>query len=118
MDHAIRDLIKRLKPYKLTKAEVVMILNLGVGVNSPETGEAEVAEGEDAANGDDQMEVDQQNGHVNGDSGEEGEAEEEDQGALALFESVVEERESRLTDEQVSEILGIIREVLSENYEA
>lgn len=118
MDHAIRDLIKKLQPYRLTKAEVVMILNLGVGVGTAGTGENEAVEEEDLANGESIMEVDQPNGHGNGEAGENEEGEEEDQGALALFESVVEERESRLTDEQVSEILAIIREVLTESYEA
>ena len=118
MDHAIRDLIKKLQPYRLTKAEVVMILNLGVGVGTAGTGENETVEEEDLANGESIMEVDQPNGHGNGEAGENEEGEEEDQGALALFESVVEERESRLTDEQVSEILAIIREVLTESYEA
>ncbi|KAJ5240086.1 hypothetical protein N7468_004705 [Penicillium chermesinum] len=117
MDHAIRELITRLKPYKLTKAEVVMILNLGVGLNAPSTGEGDGVEEEDLANGESIMEVDQENGHVNGEA-EGGEGEEEDQGALALFESVVEERESRLTEAQVSEILAIVREVLAENVEA
>lgn len=105
MDVALRDLISRLQPYGLTKAEVVMILNLGVGVSSSPG---------DQTNGDGEaMEVDE----TNGDGGEEGEGEgEEDFGALALFESVVEEREARMTDEDVQAVLNIIREVLNEHY--
>jgi hypothetical protein len=38
MDNALRDLVVRLQPYGLTKAEVVMILNLGVGVTSRRQG--------------------------------------------------------------------------------
>ena len=104
MDVALRDLISRLQPYGLTKAEVVMILNLGVGVSSS---------AENQENGDGEaMEVDE----TNGDGGEEGEGGEEDFGALALFESVVEEREARMTDEDVQAVLNIIREVLNEHY--
>ncbi|KAJ5735291.1 uncharacterized protein N7483_000416 [Penicillium malachiteum] len=106
MDHALRELIMKLQPYGLTKAEVVMILNLGVGASSP-AGQ----NGEDVNGNGDAMEVDE-NG-VNGE-GEEGE---EDFGALALFESVVEEREARISDEDVQIVLGIIREVLSKNYD-
>lgn len=82
-----------------------MILNLGVGVSSS-------AQGQENGDGE-AMEVDE----TNGDGGEEGEGEgEEDFGALALFESVVEEREARMTDEDVQAVLNIIREVLSEHY--
>ncbi|KAJ5722513.1 hypothetical protein N7488_000548 [Penicillium malachiteum] len=107
MDHALRELITKLQPYGLTKAEVVMILNLGVGASSPADGQ----NGEEFNGNGDAMEVDE-----NGANGEEEEAE-EDFGALALFESVVEEREARISDEDVQVVLGIIREVLSQNYE-
>ncbi|KAJ6021701.1 hypothetical protein N7540_007205 [Penicillium herquei] len=106
MDHALRELITQLQPYGLTKAEVVMILNLGVGASSPAGQNGEEVNG----NGD-AMEVDE-----NGVNGEEEEGE-EDFGALALFESVVEEREARISDEDVQVVLGIIREVLSKNYD-
>ncbi|KAJ5092925.1 hypothetical protein N7456_008786 [Penicillium angulare] len=103
MDRAMRELITRLKRYNLTKAEVVMILNLGVGITSSSSAQA--------TNGD-EMEVDEVNGE-----GEEGEAEEdEDFGALALFESVVEEMDGRMNEDEVKEILAIIREVLNEHY--
>lgn len=107
MDLALRDLITQLKPYGLTKAEVVMILNLGVGVMTSAEGE----NGEEMVNGDGEMDVDEDGNAVNGEGGEE-----EDFGAMAIFESVVEEREQRISDEDVQVVLGIIREVLSEHY--
>ncbi|KAJ6096303.1 hypothetical protein N7486_007049 [Penicillium sp. IBT 16267x] len=106
MDLALRDLIIQLKPYGLTKAEVVMILNLGVGVASSTEGD-----GEEMANGDGEMDVDEDGNAVNGEGGEE-----EDFGAMAIFESVVEEREQRISDEDVQVVLGIIRKVLNEHY--
>jgi hypothetical protein len=107
IDLALRDLITQLKPFGLTKAEVVMILNLGVGVTTSTDGE----NGEEMANGDGEMEVDEDGNAVNGEGGEE-----EDFGAMAIFESVVEEREQRISDEDVQVVLGIIREVLTEHY--
>ncbi|KAJ5645062.1 hypothetical protein N7507_011073 [Penicillium longicatenatum] len=107
MDLALRELITQLKPFGLTKAEVVMILNLGVGVTTSTDGE----NGEEMANGDGEMEVDEDGNAVNGEGGEE-----EDFGAMAIFESVVEEREQRISDEDVQVVLGIIREVLTEHY--
>jgi hypothetical protein len=107
MDNALRDLIIRLKPYGLTKAEVVMLLNLGVGVSSNPTAEA----GEEGANGHDEMEVD---GEGEG-AGEEGE--ETDYTAVVLMDGVVEERELRLSDEDVTAILAIIKETLTADYE-
>ena len=98
-----------------------MILNLGVGLGgSGETDENRNQVENGAVNGDGDMEVDDEGHAMNGENGEEGEngeAEEaNDWGALALFESVVEEREDRLSDEDVATILGIIRETLTEPY--
>ncbi|KAF7625650.1 hypothetical protein AFLA_002503 [Aspergillus flavus NRRL3357] len=96
MDIALRDLITQLQPYGLTKGEVLMIVNLGVGM-------------QDAPAGADGMDVD-----VNGEGVAEGEGElgEEDYGALALLDTVIEEREERFSDEDVVAILGIIRGTL------
>ncbi|KAJ5950251.1 uncharacterized protein N7479_008664 [Penicillium vulpinum] len=106
MDTALRDLVVRLQPYGLTKAEVVMILNLGVGLSgNPTTEEA----GEEGANGHDAMEVD---GEAEGE-----ESEEADYTAIVLMDSVIEERELRLSDEDVKAILAIIKETLEVNYE-
>ncbi|CAI7624607.1 unnamed protein product [Penicillium glandicola] len=106
MDTALRDLVVRLQPYGLTKAEVVMILNLGVGLSgNPASEEA----GEQATNGEDVMEVDGE--------GEGEEDEEEDYTAVVLMDGVIEERELRLSDEDVKAILTIIKETLTGDYE-
>ncbi|CAI7609235.1 unnamed protein product [Penicillium palitans] len=106
MDTALRDLVVRLQPYGLTKAEVVMILNLGVGLSgNPATEEA----AEEGANGEDAMEVD---GEAEGEEGEE-----EDYTAVVLMDGVIEERELRLSDEDVKAILAIIKETLTADYE-
>lgn len=142
MDTALRELVKGLQPFGLTKGEVLMIVNLGVGVQPPpnpaaaeenqeegggqnpdeqihEEGGAE-AEGETQANGTgEQMDVDVDSHGVNGIEGEgtaegegEGELAEEDYGALALLDTVIEEREERLSNEDVAQILKVIRETL------
>ncbi|KAL4878635.1 hypothetical protein BJY04DRAFT_108804 [Aspergillus karnatakaensis] len=125
LETALRDLITRLQPYGLTKGEVLMIVNLGVGIPP-----AEGTNGGGAERGGDQMDVDAQDSGENGAEGAEGEevvgqangegegegAEEEgeqgDYGALALIDTVIEEREQRLNDDDVLEILNIIRETL------
>ncbi|KAJ5386504.1 hypothetical protein N7509_009045 [Penicillium cosmopolitanum] len=111
MDNAIRDLIVKLRPYKLTKAELVMILNLGLGVPS---GDSEAAAEDGMVNGDGAMDVDEE--HVNGDGEEQDEGEDEEDGsAMALFDTVIEEREGRMSDEDVLAILKIVKETLKEN---
>ena len=117
MDIALRDLVTRLQPYGLTKAEVVMILNLGLGLGA--TPEATEEGGEVVVNGDGAMEVDEQNGD---EQAAEGESEEEemspaDYTAMVLLDAVVEERELRLNDEDVAAVLAIIRETLTADYE-
>ncbi|KAJ5692926.1 hypothetical protein N7462_002349 [Penicillium macrosclerotiorum] len=118
MDKALRDIVSRLQPYGLTKAELVTILNLGIGLSAG--GESEERADEEMTNGHGDMEVDGEVPAVNGDA-EAGEAEPEgeegmDYGAMALFDSVIEEREYRISDEQLVEILAIIRETLVEDY--
>jgi hypothetical protein len=105
MDTALRDLVVRLQPYGLTKAEVVMILNLGVGLSGSPAAEQTGEE----ANGHDAMEVD---GVAEGEEGEE-----EDYTAVVLMDAVIEERELRLSDEDVKAILAIIKETLTADYE-
>jgi hypothetical protein len=117
MDTALRDLVTRLQPYGLTKAEVVMILNLGLGLSA--TPEATEEGGEVVINGDGAMDVDEQNGDG---QAAEGEGEEEemspaDYTAMVLLDAVVEERELRLNDEDVAAVLAIIRETLTADYE-
>ncbi|RAL07682.1 uncharacterized protein BO97DRAFT_377942 [Aspergillus homomorphus CBS 101889] len=133
MDHALRDLVTRLQPYGLTKGEVLMIVNLGIGLTPAATGseegdeeEAEVVEeyeeegvaGEEEGGHQQQpeeMEVDEGGeGGVaaGGENGEQGGLAEEDYGAMALLDTVIEEREERLSEADVAGILAIIRETL------
>lgn len=114
MDNALYDLIVRLQPYGLTKAEVVMILNLGLGLGGSTGAGAE--EGEEGANGDGAMEVDEQNGEQ--EDGEENEEQTQaDYTAEVLLDAVVEERELRLSDDDMKAIFAIIRETLTGDYE-
>lgn len=88
-----------------------MILNLGLGVPSGDSG-ATAKNG--VVNGD-SMDVDEAQANGDGEEQEDEEGE-DDGGAMALFDTVIEEREGRISDEDVLTILGIIRETLHENY--
>lgn len=125
LDRAIRSLIQKLRPYGLTKAEVLTIVNLGIGLSAGES-EDLTAVGEANGHGE-MMEVDETpvegegeemagGDGAEGEEGEEGGATEADYGALALFDAVIEEREERISDDDLIAILGIIRETLNENY--
>ncbi|GAQ04150.1 hypothetical protein ALT_1471 [Aspergillus lentulus] len=94
IDLALRELVTRLKPFGLTKGEVVMIVNLGDGMEVDEVEGGEEG-GEEA-------------GRESGGGG----LSEEDYGALALLDTVIEEREERLSEDDVAQILAIIRETL------
>ncbi|WEW55008.1 hypothetical protein PRK78_000435 [Emydomyces testavorans] len=120
LDIALRTLITNLKPFNLTKAEVLMIVNLGVGLDTNPEGENAAAAAAAATREDDTVVM--QDGDANGEDdvggsggvGEEemGEAEDADYGALALLDTVIEDREERLSNEDVGEILRIVRETL------
>ncbi|OJK04974.1 hypothetical protein ASPACDRAFT_1851926 [Aspergillus aculeatus ATCC 16872] len=102
IDRALRDLVTRLKPYGLTKVEE----EGGAGEEGEQPEEMEVDEGatnggQDAAGA----------GGENGEAGN-GELAEEDYGAMALLDTVIEEREERLSEADVAGILTIIRETL------
>ncbi|KAJ5105988.1 hypothetical protein NUU61_003335 [Penicillium alfredii] len=136
MDRALRDLVTRLQPYGLTKAEVVMILNLGIGMNrSDEAADEADRAGAEGVNGDGQMEADYEEHMANGteaanggpeeEGGREGggeevepEGEADDYGPLALLDTVIEEREERLANEDVEAVLAIVRETLAGDYES
>lgn len=120
MDRRLGELVRGLRPFGLTKGEVLVILNLGVGFLQAAGGEEGEGEdsGEQGGEGEEQMEVDQGQGEVNGVEGEEGQEEgegelpAEDYGALALLDTVIEEREERLSNEDVAQVLAVIREAL------
>ncbi|KAI1933543.1 hypothetical protein LOZ66_003694 [Ophidiomyces ophidiicola] len=103
LDIALRNLIKDLKPFGLTKGEVLTIINLGVGLDTAAVGDGEVAH-DGFANGDVTA------GEAN--EVEMGDADDADYGALALLDTVIEDREERLTNEDVTAILRIVRETL------
>jgi hypothetical protein len=126
-------LVTRLQPYGLTKGEVLTIINLGVGLDRaglvPTTNSSNnihenqdvvmenggaitetIESGEGVAQNEEEAE-DQEAAAAAAVGGGEGEGE-DDYGALALFDSVVEEREERLSDEDVTAILAIVRETL------
>ncbi|RAK98236.1 uncharacterized protein BO80DRAFT_387916 [Aspergillus ibericus CBS 121593] len=117
LDHALRELVTRLQPYGLTKGEVLMIVNLGVGLITPtadgdnEAGEGEEGESMEQDNGEETNGMDVDGAEACEEQGE-GEIAEEDYGALALMDTVIEEREERLSNEDVANILAIIRETL------
>lgn len=127
LDTAIRTLITDLRPYGLTKAEVLLILNLGVGIrvsasasapNAPQNAQDEgdiemVGESNPDANADGGADaVGDGNEATEGGGGEAGEEDDGDYGALALLDTVIEGREERLSDEDLGEILRIIRQTL------
>jgi len=93
-----------------------MILNLGLGLSNNPGAEAEG--GEEGINGDGAMEVDEQNGEGEG-AGQDGEPEQsqEDYTAEVLLDAVVEERELRLSDDDMRAIFAIIRDTLTADYE-
>ena len=78
-----------------------MIVNLGVGLkpSSPVNGPNEKVVDKD------------EDGNNNMEDGDDAE---DDYGALALLDTVVEEREERLSNDDVGEILSIIRDCLQE----
>lgn len=118
LDAAIRTLIIDLRPYGLTKAEILLILNLGVGMKAA-TSAAPADNGQGGEGGDIDMGGETVEGGQEAKEGGEGEGEGEeeeedggDYGALALLDTVIEGREERLSDEDMAEILRIIRQSL------
>ncbi|CRG92527.1 hypothetical protein PISL3812_09588 [Talaromyces islandicus] len=97
LDNAIRTLIKELLPWNLTKAEVMMFLNLGIGLKRKENQPTE-----------DAMETDQQK-----EDPAEGEEEEDDDPYKdqPIIDTVIEEFGERLEDKDIESIVGIMRRV-------
>lgn len=100
-----------------------MIVNLGVGLGGGAAPEGAEKGHEQAQEQGEDVEM------TNGETGEHGEADDtaageggegeagiadEDYGALALLDTVIEEREERLSNEDVAQILAIIRETLGQ----
>lgn len=123
-------LLEQLKPFNLTKAEVLMLINLGVGTKRPrqrqqppplpgETDEEGIDEG---AEGDSTARAGHARAEVEGTgpmtATERNPAEEQDQqdeeetDDRQLLGTVVEELDERLTEQQIDELLRILRSCL------
>ncbi|KAH8695425.1 hypothetical protein BGW36DRAFT_382669 [Talaromyces proteolyticus] len=101
LDNAIRKLLQELKPYGLTKGEVMMMINLGVGLKNKNAGA-------------DSMEVDRGEVAVDEDGNQE-EGGEEDDDAYSnnvLIESVIEELGARLKEGDKEDIFRIMNKTL------
>jgi len=98
---AIRTLIMKLKPFNLTKAEALMIINLGIGLDAQQQAgeEGGVVTMKDDGAGDQREELEE-------------DREEAEYGARALLDTVIEDREERLSSADVGNILRIVRETL------
>ncbi|KAJ5888563.1 hypothetical protein N7495_008604 [Penicillium taxi] len=101
MSQALRGLITRLRPFGLSKSEVLMILNLGVGLHHPAPEATTNGEAMDVEGGEEE---------------DEGPLANEESGTLALFEAIVEDRDERFSDEEVKHILTYIRYFLDKDY--
>ncbi|EEA27078.1 hypothetical protein TMatcc_004644 [Talaromyces marneffei ATCC 18224] len=95
-DEALRKVVQELAPYNLTKGEVMMLINLGVGVKQKKATDVNAMDVEEAA----------ENGEGEG-------AEEDDMyGHQALLSTIVEEMEERLSEEDIMNIFRIMNENL------
>jgi hypothetical protein len=154
LDFALREVITRLKPYGLTKGEVLMLLNVGIGYLGTEAegdGEKGPADREQEREGEEEGEeeddqqaalrdaavvVDTQihrgnRGKVNdgnsvqsseGEVNEDGDRDiagaeeaEEDSGVDGIVRSTIEKCSERLSDDDISAIVSILREIFGPN---
>lgn len=96
------------------------MINLGIGLGSgvaAQEQEQEQEQGEEGEGGGAQEDTVMQDAGAEGAEGQEegggeGEVAEEDYGAMAILNTVIEDRVERLTDEDIVEILAILRETL------
>jgi len=103
LDNAIRKLVRELAPYNFTKGEVVMLINLGVGVKSKKLSNNSINNAMDVDG--DEVRADQEE-----------EDDDENYPHRALMHSVIEELDMRLSEEDVDNVLRIMNETLgSEN---
>jgi hypothetical protein len=95
LDNALRTLVQELEPYRLTKGEILMLINLGVGLKSPnplaeDGGVAETVEEQQQEEEEDEL----------------------DFTTRAIINSAIEEQEERFSDEDVLAIVTIVRNTL------
>jgi hypothetical protein len=128
----MRTLLQRLNKFNLTKPEVLVMINLGVGVKKAEAeqGVAEMqtgAEVETAENGEGDL-LDRVERHINSTEGHDGmeiddgqtgnedgqiqNAQEEENGDITVLNTIIEEMYDRFNDADINEILQICGEVL------
>jgi len=130
----MRTLLQRLNKFNLTKPEVLMMINLGVGVKKGEA-EQDVAQTQKEAaietvengegdlldkverhinstEGHDGMQVDE--GQTSGEDGQIQNVQEEDNGGTTVLNTVIEEMYDRFNDADINEILQICAEVLGD----
>lgn len=112
LDAALRDLISRLKPFQLTKAEVLTMLNLGVGLDAADKGQEGDGNGDGDGDGAGAATAEEEEEEGGGGDTVMQDGEEDDYGAMAILNSVIEDRAERLTDEDVLQTLAILRETL------
>lgn len=99
-DNALRKVVQELAPYNLTKGEVMMLINLGVGLKQKKAIDVDAMD----VNGDQETAADE--------IGEEGEEEDDMYGHKALLSTIVEEMEERLSEEDMMNIFRIMDENL------
>ena len=93
------------------------MLNLGVGLDTAPDPDRQQGQTDSAASGENDTGTATVPAGGGGDEGEdtvmqEGNVEEDDYGSMAILNSVIEDRAERLTDENVLQILAILRETL------
>ncbi|EED19482.1 conserved hypothetical protein [Talaromyces stipitatus ATCC 10500] len=97
LDNALRKVIHELAPYNLTKGEVMMLINLGVGIKKKRKTDDD---------GDQAMDV-------NGEQQQAGNGEEDDLFSdTVLINSIVEEMDDRLNEEDMRNIFKIMNDSL------
>ncbi|RAO64854.1 uncharacterized protein BHQ10_000866 [Talaromyces amestolkiae] len=95
-DNAIRKVVQELAPYNLTKGEVMMLINLGVGIKQKKTTDGDAMD----VNGDEDAAADE--------NGEGGEEVDDMYGHKALLSTIVEEMEQRLSEDDMMDIFRIM----------
>jgi hypothetical protein len=120
--------MQRLQKFNLTKPEVLMMINLGVGVKkTPDPRQRGVeAQNEDAAENRDGDLLDKVEKHINSTEQQDGaqvndnedvqlEALQEDNPDISVLNTIIEEMYERFSDADINEILQISGEILGGN---
>ena len=130
----MKSLLQRLKKFNLTKPEVLMMINLGVGVRKPpgdEKIDGDIQRGDEVEtveNGEGDL-LDRVERHINsaeagnesqinrrGDTDTQMQDEQEDNSDISVLNTIIEEMYDRFNDAEINEILKICGEVLGSNH--